>query len=312
MKAILILILGLSLSMAHETEPLITREHIENLKSVAGFEVLDYESHPFKDWSVEDFKKRLGLRKIEGQPKQEIFYGDNDGLPETFDSRTQWPNCVHQIRDQQSCGSCWAFAASEVLSDRFCIATKGATNVVLSPQDLVSCDSQDYGCQGGYVDKSWDYIRDTGIVSDECLPYTSGDGDSGTCPFNSSKKCKKGTFKKYKVSKHNQHTTIADAKNSLVNEGPIETGFEVYDDFMSYSGGVYRRTSDSLLGGHAVKIVGWGKDTDGTEYWIVANSWNTNWGEKGFFRIAFGECDFEGSMWSGTPVTTEENHLFLH
>jgi len=70
---------------------------------------------------------------------------------------------------------------------------------------------------------------------------------------------------------------------------------------MSYQGGVYKRTSDNLLGGHAVKIVGWGVDTDGTEYWIVANSWNTSWGEDGFFRIAFGECNFEQSLWAGTP-----------
>ena len=70
---------------------------------------------------------------------------------------------------------------------------------------------------------------------------------------------------------------------------------------MSYRGGVYRRKSSNLLGGHAVKIVGWGKDTDGTEYWIVANSWNTTWGEQGFFRIAFGECGFEDSLWAGQP-----------
>jgi cathepsin B len=55
---------------------------------------------------------------------------------------------------------------------------------------------------------------------------------------------------------------------------------------MSYRGGVYRRKSSNLLGGHAVKIVGWGKDTDGTEYWIVANSWNTTWGDKGYIRLA--------------------------
>ncbi len=311
MKVALLFILGLTAVLAIQSEPLITREHIENLKSVAGFEVFDYESHPFKNWSVEDFTNKLGLRKRD-RPSKEIFYGDNSGLPESFDSRIQWTTCVHNIRDQQSCGSCWAFAASEVLSDRFCIATQGSTNVILSPQDLVSCDSEDYGCDGGYVDKSWDYIRDNGIVSDDCLPYSSGDGDSGVCPFSSSKKCKKGTFKKYRVSEHSQHETIADAKNALVNGGPIETGFDVYDDFMSYSGGVYKKTSDSLLGGHAVKIVGWGKDTDGTEYWIVANSWNTNWGENGYFRFAFGQCNFESEMWSGTPAVSEEHHLFLN
>jgi len=235
--------------------------------------------------------------------EKEVFYGAiRDDLPKSFDSRTQWPKCIHEIRDQQQCGSCWAFAASEVLSDRFCIASQSSTDVIMSPQELVSCDTQDYGCNGGYVDKSWDYIRDTGIVSDGCLPYTSGGGDSGSCPFNSNNSCEDGSpFKRYQVSAHGQLTTIQDAKADIAANGPVEAAFDVYDDFMSYQGGVYRRQSDNLLGGHAVKIVGWGVDADGTEYWIVANSWNTSWGENGFFRIAFGECNFEQSLWAGAP-----------
>lgn len=303
MKAVVILMIGVVAVLAH-SEAHITKEHIEKLKSVATFEVIDHESHPFKNWSISDIRSKLGLLRRDTPSKKTVIYGDdNSDLPENFDSRVQWKNCVHPIRDQQSCGSCWAFAASEVLSDRFCIATQGKTNVVLSPQDLVSCDANDFGCDGGYLDKSWDYLQETGIVTDECLPYKSGSGDSGVCPFTNSQKCKKGTFKKYKVSSHGQHRSIAEAKASIFEHGPIEAGFDVYDDFMSYSGGIYRRTSNSLLGGHAVKVVGWGKDAnDGTEYWIVANSWNVGWGERGFFRIAFGECGFEDDLWSGIPA----------
>jgi cathepsin B len=314
-----LLVIGFTLADHHhndENKPFITREKLEELRNAATFEVLDYESHPFKNWSLSDIKNRLGLLRSTDFARKQIFYGNNEDLPESFDSRKQWPDCIHPIRDQQRCGSCWAFAASEVLSDRFCIATDKSVNTVLSPQDLVSCDPNDYGCDGGYLDKSWDYIRDVGIVTDECLPYVSGDGNSRTCPFKkSSGKCKKGTFKKYRVTSHQQHETIADAKNSLMTEGPLEAAFEVYDDFMSYSGGVYRRTSYNLLGGHAVKVVGWGKDeTDGTEYWIVANSWGNGWGENGHFRIAFGECDFESQLWSGKPdvhVTDVSDLLFL-
>jgi len=296
----------LFLSHAHigeEKLPLITRESIEALKKTASFQVIEYENHPFKELSQTQLKYKLGLMSPVGKSQKEVFYGAiRDDLPTSFDSRTQWPSCIHAIRDQEQCGSCWAFAASEVLSDRFCIASKSKTDVILSPQELVSCDTQDYGCQGGYVDKSWDYIRDTGIVADSCLPYTSGDGDSGSCPFNSNNKCQDGSpFKRYQVTEHGQRTTIEDAKTDIVANGPLEAAFDVYDDFMSYQGGVYKRTSDNLLGGHAVKIVGWGVDTDGTEYWIVANSWNTSWGEDGFFRIAFGECNFEQSLWAGTP-----------
>jgi cathepsin B len=275
---------------------------LEQLRSVAKFDVVDYEEHSFKDMTFDEIKQRLGLHMMEKSQLKPVFYGQvNDELPESFDVRQQWKDCIHPIRDQQRCGSCWAFAASEVLSDRFCIATSGKSNVVLSAQDLVSCDSEDEGCNGGWVDKSWEYLRTTGIVSDECLPYSSGKGDSGTCPFEGGKnKCKKGDFMKYKVSEHGQLDTIEDAKASLVKYGPIEAAFMVYDDFISYKGGVYRRTSENLLGGHAVKILGWSKDEIG-EYWIVANSWGTGWGEEGTFKIGFGECEFESQLWAGIP-----------
>jgi len=104
-----------------------------------------------------------------------------NGVPETFDSRDKWGSCVHPIRDQAQCGSCWAFGASEALSDRFCIASNGSIDVVLSPEDLVACDSIDHGCNGGYLAMAWRYLTNTGIVSDTCFPYTSGDGSVPHC-----------------------------------------------------------------------------------------------------------------------------------
>jgi len=106
----------------------------------------------------------------------------NLNAPAEFDSQKQWPNCVHAIRDQASCGSCWAFGATEELSDRFCIHTNGATNVVLSPQDLVSCDGGNMGCNGGWLLNAHVYMQNQGVVSDACMPYSSGKGLSGTCP----------------------------------------------------------------------------------------------------------------------------------
>jgi cathepsin B len=286
----------------HDHTPIITKQYLEALKQNATFNVFDYHKHPFKNWSLLHLKKKLGL-KTDNRTLREIPYGNITGLPEEFDSRKQWPDCIHPIRDQLQCGSCWAFSASEVLSDRFCIASEGKINVVLSPQDMVSCDIQDSGCDGGYMERSWLYIRDTGIVTDDCLPYTSGDGCSVKCPFTpTSGQCKKGKFLKYKAEYIYPHNSISSAKDSLFKYGPIEAGFDVYEDFMSYSGGIYKRTSDNLLGAHAVKVVGWGKDTDGTEYWIVANSWNNTWGENGFFRIAFGQCNFENDFYSGIPL----------
>ena len=99
----------------------------------------------------------LGLLGTVTTPDNEIYNytAPNVNAPATFDARTQWPKHIHEIRDQQSCGSCWAFGSTEAFSDRFAIASNGAINVVLSPQDLVACDSGNYGCQGGYLNKAW-------------------------------------------------------------------------------------------------------------------------------------------------------------
>lgn len=85
-----------------------------------------------------------------------------------------------------------------------------------------------------------------------------------------------------------------------MTNGPVEAAFTVYNDFLTYKSGVYRHTSGSALGGHAIKILGWGVE-DGTPYWLVANSWNEDWGDKGFFKILRGknECGIEGQIVAG-------------
>lgn len=79
-----------------------------------------------------------------------------------------------------------------------------------------------------------------------------------------------------------------------MTNGPVEAAFSVYSDFMSYKSGVYKHTSGSLEGGHAIKILGWGVE-NGEDYWIVANSWSAAWGMDGFFYILKGvnECGIE-------------------
>merc|ERR1711972_1199032 len=74
---------------------------------------------------------------------------------------------------------------------------------------------------------------------------------------------------------------------SIMTDGPVEAAFTVYKDFENYSGGIYHQTSEEQLGGHAIRIVGWGVE-GGVKYWKVANSWNPYWGEKGYFRIRRG------------------------
>ncbi|UMM33861.1 hypothetical protein L5515_007182 [Caenorhabditis briggsae] len=69
-----------------------------------------------------------------------------------------------------------------------------------------------------------------------------------------------------------------------MTNGPVEASFTVYEDFYIYKKGVYQYTAGEVLGGHAIKIIGWGTE-HGTDYWLIANSWGADWGENGFFKI---------------------------
>jgi len=95
-----------------------------------------------------------------------------------------------------------------------------------------------------------------------------------------------------------------------MTNGPVEAAFTVYSDFESYKGGVYQYTSGDELGGHAVKILGWGVDAaSNLPYWLVANSWNNDWGENGFFRIERGVdmCGIEDNIVAG--LYSQSKHL---
>jgi cathepsin B len=185
------------------------------------------------------------------------------------------------------------------MSDRVCIASGGKTDVVLSPQDMVSCDSWNQGCNGGILSWAWSYIANTGLVSDSCFPYTSQTGTAPKC----AKTCSDGSaWKKYKCKKNSivEARGVDAIKTEVSTNGPLETGFTVYEDFMSYKSGVYHHTTGSQLGGHAVKIVGYGSE-GGVDYWICANSWGSAWGESGFFRIQQGDCGIDSAAYACTP-----------
>merc|ERR1711972_1165051 len=231
------------------------------------------------------------------------FIQDTD-IPASFDAREQWSGLIHPIRDQQRCGSCWAFSASEVLSDRVAIA-RGKASPVLSPEDMVSCDGSDHGCQGGNLPLAWSYLKSTGIVSDACFPYTAGDGSAPSC----SQTCADGeswSSSKVKAASAYAVNGVANMQRELMTNGPVQVAFMVYKSFMSYKSGVYQKQRFEFIpeGGHAVKLVGWGTE-NGTDYWLVANSWNTNWGMDGFFKIKRGsnECGIEktGPPYAGMP-----------
>jgi hypothetical protein len=96
------------------------------------------------------------------------------GAPTSYDPRTDADraHCIHPILDQARCGSCWAFGATEALSDRYCWSLD--LDVVLSPQDMVSCEGfPQQGCSGGILYFAWNYLKNTGVVTEDCFPYAS-------------------------------------------------------------------------------------------------------------------------------------------
>ncbi|KAJ4458049.1 putative Gut-specific cysteine proteinase [Paratrimastix pyriformis] len=246
----------------------------------------------FEDWTVEQMKEFLSLEI----PAHEAQYANStaNGLPDEFDCRKQWGDCMVAVRDQAQCGSCWAFALSEVLSDRFCIAKCPAG--LLSPQDLVSCDYLDSGCNGGNLGNSWSWAKSKGLATDACMPYTSAAGVVAKCPT----KCADGSaIVRHKAASYS-HIPASGIQQEMFKNGPVEVAFDVYEDFMHYAGGIYKHTTGSYLGGHAVMAVGWGVE-NGVNYWIVQNSWANKWGEQGYFRIVRGtnECDIESMVYAG-------------
>jgi cathepsin B len=254
----------------------------------------------FENKTFDEIKYLFGTYVIPNEVSNAPDVDPNVPIADEFDGRQKWGKCIHAIRNQAKCGSCWAFASSESLSDRFCIATGGSVDVVLSPQDQVSCDRGNMACRGGYLEATWRYLERTGTVADSCFPYTSGtNGQVPACRTT----CVNGQpFKKYKAKniimfRRNQLQSVQQA---LMSKGPMMTGYMVYSDFMSYKSGVYIRKSGKLEGGHAVKVVGWGVEA-GTPYWLVANSWGPTWGLSGYFKIRRGtnECGFEDGFCSG-------------
>ncbi|KAF5405801.1 Cathepsin B endopeptidase [Paragonimus heterotremus] len=288
--------------------------------------------------NVEEAKRFLGARR-EGQAlrnarRMTISHDfDKDALPESFDAREQWPNCtsIGEIRDQSSCGSCWAFGAVEAMSDRICIHSNGKLDVRLSARDLLSCCAiLSSGCEGGFPGEAWDYWEHSGIVTGGsmeqqtgCLPYPfptcshHGKGQRPPCPdklYDTPKcvrKCQKKYPKKYTDDKYfgdssyNVQDREEDIMRELMKNGPMEVAFDVYEDFMNYNEGIYHHVAGKMLGGHAIKLLGWGVE-NGTKYWLLANSWNEDWGEKGFFRILRGtdECGIESEVVAGMPRKT--------
>lgn len=85
-----------------------------------------------------------------------------------------------------------------------------------------------------------------------------------------------------------------------MTNGPMMVGFTVYEDFMTYSSGVYQHVTGGVAGGHAVKLIGWGNDAGGL-YWVCQNQWGTTWGNSGYFNIRYDNSGLDAVAWGCEP-----------
>lgn len=278
MKAFLLLAL---LATALCSELLVTREYVDYLKSTVSWEVEDYENNVFRGWTVEEAQSLFGWT-----PSENRF--PNIDIPKNLPSEIDWShaNCDHGPQNQGRCGSCWAFAAVGSLASRCCLMAKDQG--WLSPQELVSCDKKDSGCNGGGLEEPVEYeVANNGLVKEACFPYQAKDMP---CP----KKCVGGEdWKASHVCKcQNPRACQGTAgMKACLQSGPATLGFYVCRSFMNYKSGIYKCDCTSYIGGHAITIMGH-SDTPECHY-IARNSWGPNWGDKGYFKIACETCKLE-------------------
>ena len=251
-----------------------------------------------------------------------------------FDARTHqnYAGKIRGIRDQGKCGISWALSTVDVAADRLSLVQNIRwRDEQLSVQNVLSCTDREAkdNCEGGRVAYAWGFIKDRGVVTEDCYPYESGrTSNIAECALQLSSADLQNIAQHRKVSNircpsgaTGQHYNfgpayrVRDEDRSIKYEihfrGPVQATMRVTPEFFLYQSGVYRCGGSSydrqnpryanLAAYHSVRLLGWGTSVDPRtqqqeSYWIAANSWGTGWGESGYFHIRFGECEIEESI----------------
>ncbi|KAL6763487.1 hypothetical protein V8C86DRAFT_2496198 [Haematococcus lacustris] len=188
------------------------------------------------------------------------------------------------VKDQASCGSCWAFATTGAMTGAWFLAT--GQSISLSEQQIVDCswDHEVNGCSGGWVENALEYISldAGGAVQEADYPYM---GQNAYCRAN--KHGKAAAFSGYLTLPEGDEGAMMEA---VATHGPIAIAFDAnHPTFKYYSEGVYYRADcghDADHLDHAVTLVGYGTTEAGTDYWLLRNSWSLLWGDNGYFKMA--------------------------
>ncbi|KAE8588081.1 hypothetical protein XENTR_v10022329 [Xenopus tropicalis] len=256
----------------------IIRSH--NLEFTQGLHTYELGMNKFGDMTSEEVVRMMtGLKVHTGMGPTNLTSDEDEAsqrIPNSIDYRKK--GYVTPIRDQGECGSCWAFSTVGALEGQ--LMKKTGKLVGISPQNLVDCVKDNFGCGGGYMTTAFKYVKkNKGIDSEEAYPYV---GMDQKCKYNVSGRA--AEIKGFKEVKKGSETAL---KKAVGLVGPISVGIDAgLDTFFLYKKGIYYDKScdgDSI--NHAVLAVGYGKQKKG-KYWIIKNSWGEDWGNKGYILMA--------------------------
>jgi len=239
----------------------------------------------FSDLSVEEFKAKY-LTYKPSPHVGELAVPDPAILaapPKKFDWRDTGK--VTAVKDQQQCGSCWAFSTTENIESVWMIK-KGITNSTmpaLSPEQIVDCDTTDGGCNGGWPSMAMQYVIGAGgMMKDSDYPYTAGGGSAGQCVFDKTKVYATISAWKTATQPGDENTMVA----NLVSLGGLSIAVDA-EPWQDYQSGILMASDCGSNLDHAVQLVGYDL-TNNPPFYYVRNSWNTNWGEMGYIRLQYG------------------------
>ncbi len=245
----------------------------------------------FYDLTKEEFATTyLTLKPKNLSDNFEVFNPENiQETPESYNWVDQ--GVVTPVKDQGSCGSCWAFSTVGNIESQYAIFNN-KQQLIFSEQQLVDCDHNgDAGCNGGDQPNAMEYlIKAGGLMKSNDYPYHA---KNEKCKFNKSLIAVK-VESYYQIQKDEVHL-----KEALYLAGPIAASINA-ESFHFYTGGIFNpKKCDPNNLNHAILLVGYGKDEQ-NDYWLVKNSWGEKWGEKGYIRILRGTnvCSIANDNWA--------------
>lgn len=274
----------------------IARQRFRNFKAkVAEIKAFNAENRSFKlglnqfsDLTFDEFSKLYLTEKVpDFKPESNFlpFEDDDDDLTSRRlgdKAPVNHSKLFNSVRDQGQCGSCWTFAAAGAVDGA--LAISNGSQEFTSTQQLVDCDSSNYGCNGGYYPNAFTYLIKNGANYDHDYPYR-GIQETCTRPVGAPTVTVKSVEFCNDDFQITKSMCNSDKVYEIVKQGPAAVSVYVDSAFASYKKGIYTCGS-CIRSNHAVVLVGYGycQETK-LFYWLIRNSWSKNWGESGHIRI---------------------------